>query len=292
MSRSACRRGFRVIPRRGWSADYLGRSASRRATAALACRTCSAVSGGWRRGVPSGASEVTRRSRCRSQASGETVAVASITPRNDQNSTTTSSYTRSARTAPASWARVNSARPAVSIRSRTSPGWSFHRRVRQPTCSNWSHPTARRYSTNPSAGDSFSRAAVGGRKYRLEDLGDHCLDEQLLGGEPPVQGADADAGPLGDDLDPDIHAVLVEGRPGGGEDLVTVARRVATQRGDRRERGRCPRLRARPKGGVRGWAWWSSFRNGAPGHQRQFGMFDVDLVRLVLAGRESWPTSG
>ena len=77
-------------------------------------------------------------------------------------------------------------------------------------------------------GETVGRGLVlerrrGRRQHRVEHLGHHGLDQQLLGGEAPVQGAHAHAGPLGDELHPDVHTCFVEGGPGGDQDLVAVA---------------------------------------------------------------------
>ena len=68
------------------------------------------------------------------------------------------------------------------------------------------------------------RAGVGvGTVCRNFATKEDLIAEVLLGGEVPAHGADPDAGPVGDELDPGVDPVLGEDLLGGGEHARPVA---------------------------------------------------------------------
>ena len=196
------------------------------------------------------------------------------------------------RTAPACWARASSERPASSIRSRHLAGrvvpqaGQAARRVRTGA---GPRPGGTRRNRRPAT--RWPERRPGRREHGVEHLGHHGLDEQLLGGEAPVEGAHADPGPLGDDLHADIHTLLVEGgpgAPGGSCSGCGAASRRRVGSGSRASPGSGP---VDPTDGVPGWRpvilrRWCR-RGRGPARRARWGRRDP-----VVAGGLRGATSG
>ena len=147
----------------------------------------------------------------------------------------------SARRTPAAFARSKSSVTRTRSRSRASatqpppcvcePSSSFSPRSR--ACS--SQPRSRK-STSPSHGSSIASACSAIAHDRLDPLLEERVDQLLLVREAAVDGADADAGVVGDVVQRHAQPALGEQLSRGGQDALAVALGVLAQGARRRGR--------------------------------------------------------